>query len=41
MQRSYAFIDYDDDRSAEDAIRLLDDKELGGLRIRVEWSKRS
>jgi RNA recognition motif-containing protein len=41
VQRSYAFVDYDDDKSAEDAIKNLNGKDMGGLKIAVEWSKKS
>ena len=34
-------MDYDDDRSAEDAIKHLNEKDMQGLRIAVEWSKQS
>ena len=40
-QRSFAFVDYDDDRSAEDAIKYLNEKDMQGLKIAVEWSKQS
>lgn len=39
--RSFAFVDYEDDKSAEDAFKHLDGKDLGGLPISVEWSKKS
>lgn len=41
LQGSYAFIVYDDDKSAEDAMAELNGLNMGGLRIGIEWSKRS
>ena len=41
MQRSFAFIEYDDERSAEDALKYLQGEDMGGLKIGIEWSKRS
>jgi arginine/serine-rich splicing factor 7 len=38
---SYAFIEYDDDRDAEEAKENLHDVNMGGLNIAIEWSKRS
>lgn len=40
VKRGFAFIDYDDDRDAEDALKDLQGKDLNGMRINVEWSKR-
>ena len=40
-QRSFAFIEYDDERSAEDALKYLQGEDMGGLKIGIEWSKRS
>ena len=41
MQGSYAFIVFDDDKSAEDAMEQLNGLDMGGLQIGIEWSKRS
>lgn len=41
LQGSYAFIEFDDERDGEDAVSELQDKNLGGLKINIEWSKRS
>lgn len=41
VQGSYAFIEYDDDRDAEEAKENLHDMNMGGLNIAIEWSKRS
>eukprot|EP00830_Metopus_es_P013295 TRINITY_DN320_c0_g3_i1.p1 TRINITY_DN320_c0_g3~~TRINITY_DN320_c0_g3_i1.p1 ORF type:complete len:291 (+),score=58.78 TRINITY_DN320_c0_g3_i1:11-883(+) len=38
---SFAFVEYDDEKCAEEAIKELHDKDMGGLHIRVEWSKKS
>jgi len=38
---SYAFVEYDDDKDAEEAKENLHDKDLGGLNIAIEWSKHS
>merc|ERR1712232_970736 len=38
---SYAFIVFDDDKSAEDAMEQLNGLNMGGLHLGVEWSKRS
>merc|ERR1712194_383816 len=38
---SYAFIVFDDDKSAEEAMEQLQGLTLGGLSIGIEWSKRS
>ncbi len=38
---SYAFIEFDDEIDAEDAKNKLSGQDFGGLRINVEWSKRS
>eukprot|EP00794_Sanderia_malayensis_P014089 gene14089-15561_t len=35
----YAFLEFDDERDAEDAIRGRDGYEIGGYRIRVEFPK--
>lgn len=38
---SYAFVEYEDIRDAEDAKMVLNNKNLGGLNLNIEWSKRS
>jgi RNA recognition motif-containing protein len=38
---NYCFVDYDDEKDAERAIRKLNDVELDRRRLRVAWSKRS
>lgn len=35
----FAFVEFEDDRDAEDAIREMDDRSVCGSRIRVEWAK--
>eukprot|EP01134_Creolimax_fragrantissima_P007822 CFRG7822T1 len=35
----FAFIDYEDKRDAEDAIKAEDGREIRGARIAVEWAK--
>ncbi|XP_063684278.1 serine/arginine-rich splicing factor 3-like [Bolinopsis microptera] len=35
----FAFVEFEDDRDAEDAIREMDDRSVCGNRIRVEWAK--
>lgn len=37
----FAFVTFDDDKDAEDAVRELDDRNICGSRIRVEWAKSS
>lgn len=39
LKLGYAFIDFDDERDAEDAVRALDGYELDGSRLIVEWSR--
>lgn len=34
-----AFVEFDDDRDAQDSIRSLDGKSVDGVRLRVEFSK--
>ena len=41
IQGSYAFVEFDDDKEAEEALDGLQDKEMGGLKITLEWSKKS
>lgn len=38
---SYAFIEFPDEQDAQDAITALNAKNLGGLRLNIEWSRRS
>ena len=38
---SYAFIEYDEERDAEDAIRAIQNKSIGGRDLNIEWSKNS
>jgi arginine/serine-rich splicing factor 7 len=38
---SYAFVEFEDERDAEDAKMVLNNKNLGGLNVNIEWSKRS
>jgi len=38
LKRGYAFVEYDDERDADDAIRAMDGNELDGARIVVEAS---
>jgi len=40
MKRGFAFIDYEDTRDAEDAIRDMDGREVDGSRLIVEWAGR-
>lgn len=40
VKRGYAFIDYDDDRDAEDARADTNGKDFYGMRLNVEWSKK-
>ncbi len=35
----FAFVEYQDKRDAEDAIKELDGQEIAGRRIAVEWAK--
>jgi len=39
LKTKFAFIEFDDQRDAEDAVRDLDDKRLNGSRVRLEMSK--
>jgi len=41
FRRRYAFISFSKDRDAEDAKDDLNGKDFGGLRLKVEWSKKS
>eukprot|EP01111_Echinosteliopsis_oligospora_P011304 TRINITY_DN36_c0_g1_i1.p1 TRINITY_DN36_c0_g1~~TRINITY_DN36_c0_g1_i1.p1 ORF type:complete len:129 (-),score=11.54 TRINITY_DN36_c0_g1_i1:561-947(-) len=38
LKRGYAFVEFDDDRDAEDAVRYMDNTDLDGARIIVEPS---
>lgn len=38
---SYAFVEYNSEKGAEDAMQALNDVNLKGLNIGIEWSKRS
>lgn len=38
---SYAFIDFTKEPDAEEAKSRLQGANLGGLRIKIEWSKKS
>ena len=40
-QGNYAFIDFKHEADAEDAKDGLQGKNLGGLHINIEWSRRS
>ena len=37
----YAFVEYDDEYNAEQALREMDKYSFSGLKINIEWSKRS
>ncbi|CAG8510094.1 5069_t:CDS:2 [Paraglomus brasilianum] len=37
----YAFVEFEDPRDADDAVKQLNGYELDGARIAVEWSRRS
>jgi len=39
IKTKFAFIEFEDERDAEDAVRDLDDKKLNGERVRLEMSK--
>jgi RNA recognition motif-containing protein len=41
VQDSFAFIEFESERDAEDAREELQGKNMGGLEIAIEWSKRS
>lgn len=38
---NYAFVEYKDEKDAESALKELHDKDIGGQRISVQWSKKS
>lgn len=37
----YAFVEFDEERDAEEAIEQTNNKDLGGRPLNVEWSKKS
>lgn len=41
IRGSFAFVTYKDERDAEDAIKNLQGKEVGGCRMSIEWTKES
>jgi len=41
LKGSYAFVDYDEEKSAEDALENMNGVNMGGLSLGVKWSKRS
>lgn len=41
VQGSFAFIEFKEEKDAEDAITELNNKNLGGSKIAIEWSKKS
>ena len=41
VQSSFAFIEFESERDAEDAEKALQSRNMGGLEIAIEWSKRS
>ena len=41
LKGSYAFIVYDEERNAEEAIRSIQNKSIGGRELNIEWSKNS
>ena len=38
---SFAFVEYDVERDGEDAMDELQGKDMGGLKLNIEWSKKS
>lgn len=40
-QRSYAFIKFKEENDAEEAKAKLHNEDFGGLKINIEWSKKS
>ena len=38
---SFAFVEFKDERDAEEAISRLNSKDIGGQKIAVEWSRKS
>lgn len=41
IQPGYAFVEFEDEFNAETAKAELNGSNFGGLRINIEWSKRS
>merc|ERR1719246_195741 len=41
QKSSFAFIEFESERDAEDAEKALQSRNMGGLEIAIEWSKRS
>jgi len=41
LKGSYGFVEFNEERDAEDAMSGLQGKNLGGLEISIEWSKKS
>jgi len=39
VKRNFAFVEYEDDRDAEDALREIDGTDILGCRVVVEWAK--
>ena len=38
---SFAFVEFKEERDAEEAINTLNSKDIGGQKIAVEWSRKS
>ena len=41
LKGSYAFVEFDEEKQAEEAMENLKGVNIGGLNLSVEWSKRS
>ena len=41
VKGKYAFVDYDHESDAEEAMNKLSGQEFSGLKINIEWSKKS
>jgi RNA recognition motif-containing protein len=41
LKGSFAFVEFKDERDAEDALSDLNNKSLAGQKIAIEWSKKS
>ena len=41
LKGKYAFVDYDRESDAEEAMNKLEGQEFSGLKINIEWSKKS
>lgn len=39
LKNGYGFVEFDDERDADDAVHDLDNKELCGERVRIEHAK--